>query len=799
MRKTIIALLSVWAIMPLPGFADSRADMIAACAAAGERTWRSAQDPPPRMGCRELYTYALALAEAGAHNERIEPLLKRGSQMHDRNPDNRSYGNFRWYWNDTRIVDYNAVEFCMQSAAPLWLRHKDKLTAGAREVLRETMELAAEGCLRHRVRPGYTNIALMNAQNLLLLGQALGKVELSKEGHRRLDRVCLDVWQHGVQEYVSPTYYGVDLDCLLLIEAMADSPRAVEQARALLRLMWTDIAANWYAPAQRLGGTRSRDYNYLRGVGMLDLNLQLAGWLDGAAPRTAGLVLPLLGRWKPPAELRELATKYPRTIRQSWGARDEQARTHYVLSDVSLSASSASYHSMDLPLTVDIGQGRQMVRGYFIPDGRHDPYGMIKIAEGASGHMKALHLRPFWTAAQDKTDAVGVVAYRPGDIPEGTKTLESHFVLPREVDELWVAGQKIDLRASEPLTLALRNNQGVIIRKGTAGVSVHCVPFRPDRLSFEHDGNPYGAVRLTVSHAAAVSQPASAPAGDGKEALYDWPVGAAFVVSVAGGMDDAGFAAWRATREKFEPMYSAEATVSARADAAGLRSSDGKHKVALTGITWRTPWNARVQVPMPEGPDWPARLSPKPARAVLEIDGRDVGREILADIEPIRSWRRAMEGGSPIAIRPEGTAWEVEDGAVVGGMEVAADPAASGGKYIWAPGEAGAHGQADGMACYRLTVPRGGRWRLWGRVQTPTPQDDSFYVSVRQRGRALLDRADWHVGVHRQWEWVLFAPDKKAPGLDLPAGELVLEIAPREDAARLDKLFLTLDQKAQPQ
>ena len=734
------------------------------------------------------------------------------------------------------IVDYNAVEFCMQSAAPLWLRHKDELTGGARDVLRATMELAAEGCLRHRVRPGYTNIALMNAQNLLLLGQALSRPELSKEGGRRLDRVCLDVWQHGVQEYVSPTYYGVDLDCLLLIEAMADSPRAVEQARALLRLMWTDIAANWYAPAQRLGGTRSRDYNYLRGVGMLDLNLQLAGWLDGAAPRTPGLVLPLLGRWKPPAELRELATKYPRTIRQSWGARDEQTRTHYVLSDVSLSASSAGYHSMDLPLTVDIGRGRQMVRGYFIPDGRHDPYGTIKIAEGASGHMKALHLRPFWTAAQDKTDAVGVVAYRPGDIPEGTKTLESHFVLPREVDGVWVAGRRVEL--AEPAAAArteqafpLAFDQALVVRKGTAGMGVKVIfaaadGGRPVQTALVNDGNAYGALRLTVVHrpaARGMGVPPMRPtgvspvgagggespgtAGTAVRRTGKMPVPrsgpppvptAVFWVRVAGGLDsDDSFDRWR---RQFE---SAAATVQ---DSGGQSTFSAPSAGGAVSVTIRPPGevvdgaSGRVKE---EGQSdqrgGTPRLQAPRLRPVLEVDGRDVGREILAGIEPIRSWRRAMEGGSPIAIRPEGTGWEVEDGAVVGGMEVAADPAASGGKYIWAPGEAGAHGQADGMACYRLTVPRGGRWRLWGRVQTPTPQDDSFYVSVRQRGRALLDRADWHVGVHRQWEWVLFAPDKKAPGLDLPAGDLVLEIAPREDAARLDKLFLTLDQKAQPQ
>jgi hypothetical protein len=47
---------------------------------------------------------------------------------------------------------------------------------------------------RHRVPPSYTNIALMNAGDPILLGEALGQSEVADDGYARLDRVCLEIW-----------------------------------------------------------------------------------------------------------------------------------------------------------------------------------------------------------------------------------------------------------------------------------------------------------------------------------------------------------------------------------------------------------------------------------------------------------------------------------------------------------------------------------------------------------------------------------------------------------------------------
>lgn len=62
--------------------------------------------------------------------------------------------------------------------------------------------------------------------------------------------------------------------------------------------------------------------------------------------------------------------------------------TRLVGCNVSLGVSGANYWNMDIPLAVDFASATRMARGYFIADGRRDPYGMKKIPEGNGPHQK---------------------------------------------------------------------------------------------------------------------------------------------------------------------------------------------------------------------------------------------------------------------------------------------------------------------------------------------------------------------------------------------------------------------------
>ena len=137
--------------------------------------------------------------------------------------------------------------------------------------------------------------------------------------------------ENGICEYLSPTYYGVDLGCLGFIATFAKRERGRKQAEALLKLLWTDIAANWYEPAMRLGGAHSRDYNYLFGRGYCDHQLRIVGWLPMPEKfHLGGLLYPMLSRFKPDSRLRKMSLeKFPRLVRQTWGDYWYQTATNY--------------------------------------------------------------------------------------------------------------------------------------------------------------------------------------------------------------------------------------------------------------------------------------------------------------------------------------------------------------------------------------------------------------------------------------------------------------------------------------
>lgn len=771
--------------------APDRSEVIRYAARSGEGTWRKVGSLADSLTSREIFRYALALSEAGMHAERLERLFEVARRMQDRRPQSRGYGNFRWRWSESEVEDFNAVEFCMQAGAVLWLRHREQMPARARAILLDTLDYATQGCLRHNVRESYTNIAIMNAQNLILLGEALGRPKVAEAGYERLDRVVLYTWEYGTHEYVSPTYYGVDLECLAFIERFCRRERGREQARALLDLFWTDTALNWFPPARKLAGAQSRTYDYLRGLGHLDTQLWVEGWLPGRPRGGTGAIYPALAEWQPSRKHLELAGRFPRLARQSWGIDRAQSRTHYLLRDVTLSTAGSGYGAMDMPLTVDLPGDRKSVRCYFIPDARGDPYGKKKIPAGA--HQKARHLKPFWRAAQRKTDALGLVVYRSRDLPGEYETLESHFVMPREVDEIWIGERRVEFGKGEAAVHPVGQNEAVALRKGTAAVGVR-VPWGRDladkaaSVALVDDGNRYGAVRLTVSHGNAKGDADAGDAGPARSAP-DVPAGAAFWVRVGGGLgvlggrgdDNDTFDLWRREFARARPR------VGVRGDEVHVTvpGSGGPVSVGACGSS-------------PTG----GGATPAPSEAVLELDGEDVGRRILKDVEPVRSMAAARARAPVVRVsQTRGTYWEAEEGAVVIPMKVGQDEQASGGSYVWMPGRPGERGGSElGRVTWRLQVPRAGAYYLWGRVLSPTPDDDSFHVRAFTGEGAVLCLAEWHTGRHERWTWVRLALGRSDMHgrLALPAGEARIELRVREDGTKIDRLFIAPDSQQRP-
>lgn len=745
----------------LASAAPSRDAVLDHALKAGESTWVKATGGPERLGVRELFQYALTLCEADKQTWRVPLLLQRAADLQDRDPASPGYGNFRWYARQDTVLDYNAVEFCMQQAVVLWNRHRALLDDFGRAALRELMAYGLEGCLRHRVASSYTNIALMNAGNLVLLGEALDRPEATDEGQARLNAFVFYTWQAGIHEFGSSTYYGTDLDDLVVLERFAVRPQVKETAQALLTLFWTDLAACWFAPGQKLAGARSREYDYRFGTGYLDVPLWVEGWLpDDATGGGTAATLSLSAGWHPPARLKTLnETVYPRLVRQSWGQAEAESRTTWISRHVTLGTSSAAYHNMDVLLAADLAGPRRQARIGFIPDGRHDPYGTQRVAEGP--HDKAIHLRPFWTAAQRGRDALGLVVYRVGDLPPETKTLESHLLLPLEVDSVWVGDERVRAAVDQPFDQVVAPGRPVVVANGPGAVAIRILWTRgrgggPAPVRLIHDRGER-VFRLTVLHHA--------------EAGADGPrPGALFWVRAADALTEDGLTGWR----RAFAAAAAEVTAGASGIVAAVTGQDG-----AVAVSAAAPYAV------------PARLDPPPYRGVMELNGSEIGRPVLEALAPVRDYLREVDAQQTVLVGAEPVEIEAEAGVVVPPMARGRDEGASGGAFVWAPGPPGGRAGHSGGVSWRLDVREAGRYYLWGRVQAPTPDDDSFFVQLVGE-RELLPPTAWHTGTAESWTWrpVTLGPGTEPTAVELPAGRCALWLLCREDGARIDRLRL---------
>ena len=88
----------------------------------------------------------------------------------------------------------------------------------------------------------------------------------------------------------------------------------------------------------------------------------------------------------------------------------------------------------------------------------------------------------------------------------------------------------------------------------------------------------------------------------------------------------------------------------------------------------------------------------------------------------------------------------------------------------------------------------GGLFRLSARVLTPTPDDDSFFVSIRSgTGTDLFPEIAWSPGVFKTWVWSdVTVPGKRDTAtFELPKGNAILTLRPREAGAKIDQFRLT--------
>ncbi|MCY3022667.1 MAG: hypothetical protein NTW87_27120 [Planctomycetota bacterium] len=593
-----------------------------------DKRWASFQDlKPRRFGARDLFSFALSATAADWHPERVERAFELAAQMQDRDPKSKTYGNLKWYWGDEKVDDLNAVEFCMHQGVLIRMLYADKLSAKGKEQLDELLRLGVEGVKRRGVKPGYTNIFLMHVWNLVAIGETTGRAELAQEGCQALDDWLRYTWKNGIPEYLSPTYYGVDLDCLGLLARHAKNEQARKNAEAALRLFWTDIAANWYEPSQRLGGAHSRDYDYLTGHGYLDKHLRCAGWMPGPAAPVGGAKSPAqqpasvfdgLCTWVPPPEIRaQLAKDLPRVICQRWGEKSWEYSVHYLGRTLSIGSAGACKGPEDKAFVINLPGDPKTVVCSFVMDGRGDPYGVNKAVTGG-GHMKSHHLTPFFTSVQRGAEALLLASdnsksRKSGSVEWQLTMLLSHLVIPAEA-QLW-AGDRLESPPETDKDKAFPAETVFFLRLQDAAVGVR-FPVTLDTdgkrapIHWVNDGLKHKAARLTCVHSE------TQPTGRGTVAIW---------ARAAEGLDDAGFAEFRRSFAQAE---------------AAVKNEHDRFEISVAGQ--HGPMRLGADVAKGE------RLArdggePMPENALLLVNGKEYGRDILRDAGPIPALVREQE------------------------------------------------------------------------------------------------------------------------------------------------------------
>ena len=576
-----------------------------------EAQYKQIAQPSPTTGIRGVFRFALEAAGVGWAPERIEPALALARSMQDLDPASKTHGNFRWRRDHAGVFDQNAVEFSMQQAGLLRLRYAKALTPGGLHQLDALLTDAIDGMHRHTVKVEYTNIFVMKSWNLISVGEALGRADVADEGYRQFDEWLAWTARHGITEFGAVTYYGTDLDSLALIAKFASRPEGRAKAEAALHYLWTDIAANWWAPGDRLGGANARSYDYLYGGGYLEAHTWTAGWLrrvpdlEGAGwlpgPRSNLLTMRQDCTWGPPAALTDpIRSQLPRIVAQRWGSDTAQRAIHYLGHSVSLASSGTGHGSDDRTLVANLGDGPKVAQMVLFMDGRGDPYGTRK-EENKASQAKALHLTPFIATVQSGPELLQVLS----DEPMGPKSKRkpgdlacflSQFTLPAQA-EVWVGDARV-LPGTATQPYRVPTGATVCVRLGNAVVGVRfplvvATDGKPAEIDYISDGEKNPARRLTVVHAR------GEPKGRGTTVVW---------VRATERLDDAAFAAWR------NDFTTAKGAVTMTGN-------------VLTAEVAGTHGSLRIEADVVKGER--RVLQGGEPEAVLSVNGRDLGREIL--------------------------------------------------------------------------------------------------------------------------------------------------------------------------
>lgn len=346
--------------------------------------------------------------------------------------------------------DTNNVQFLLELLCLERMHWYDRLSDENKSTLDEIIDYAVTAMMRDtNIAVTYTNIYLMRTWNLIALGETLpadrtwGKgeyavtaEELRTEGYGCFKKWMKEIKANGIHEHNSPTYTGVQAECLGYIARYTEDEEIRKEAGIALEYFSAMLFANYFTPAMCLGGVQSRCYYKGSSNGKID---NIAG---GLIKGYGTYFYNKMAIWEPTEQAKAINDTYPRLVCYKWGKEDSMNAISYYRPGYCIGSTGRTYTGNANEKTMTVFMSSKKCKNpvnivhYF--DGRQDPYGKNKIG------TLARHLQKYALGRAQRNNEF--VVYMSGDGSErgDTKRLQSHIILPSNyIDEVWNGNTKI--------------------------------------------------------------------------------------------------------------------------------------------------------------------------------------------------------------------------------------------------------------------------------------------------------------------------------------------------------------------
>lgn len=431
-------------------------------------------EPGAEITERDLPNYALGVLALGDDPKIADSMLREGFGSQVMDPQAADYGKLPWIVGNAEVNDANAIEFGTQAVGPILLDYSNKLSPDLIAWLKPHIVASFAALRRHKVPVSYTNIFLMKATSLLLLGQAIGDAQAQADGADMMSQWIDYTKTYGIHEFDSPTYYDTDLDSLYLGYKFAASADVKARYKAGLDILWTDIAANFFAPRNSLSGPHSRDYDFVNGNGTLESYTYVEGLgnvlsKSDLTPETNTLIESMKdGQYRLSDQMLALAHMPVRVVKSRSDVAPNFDRYNYITPDFTVGSACGDYCPQDKMVDIELAAPTILPQISVVQDPFDSPYGVVK-QKDRSGHDKPYHLPSHPVCVQDKGVVLEILDAGQSK-PLDAASLGTDVVLPAKADCVLLDGKPVTVTG--PFETDASPTSTVAVRVGDAGVAV---------------------------------------------------------------------------------------------------------------------------------------------------------------------------------------------------------------------------------------------------------------------------------------------------------------------------------------